>query len=139
MSKFNDQDLYITIKEASLVSGYSSSRIRQLIRKNEIEAKLMYSSVGKYWVVSREDILRYKKHRLQESGETVGEAKQQEVVAKDSIDILTHLLSVFVKDVETKSEPIVLLSSGVNRSVSKKLKRHSTINTNTYPISFSIQ
>jgi hypothetical protein len=55
-------DKYITLREASLISGYNSDYLSSLIRSGRIYGK----KVGKNWLTTEADIRKY----LQEAGET---------------------------------------------------------------------
>ncbi len=48
---------FITLKEASLLSGYSSDYLGQLIRKGKLEGKQVYANVA--WMTTREAIDSY--------------------------------------------------------------------------------
>jgi hypothetical protein len=48
---------YITLKEASELSGYSPDYIGQLIRRGKISGKQVYANVA--WVTTKDDLLDY--------------------------------------------------------------------------------
>lgn len=52
---------WITLKEASKVSGYAPDYIGELIRKGKIEGKQIYFNVA--WVTTEEAILEYKERQ----------------------------------------------------------------------------
>jgi hypothetical protein len=54
---------YITLKEASKLSGYSSDYIGQLIRQGKIEGKQVYSNVA--WVTTKKALAGYLKKSKQ--------------------------------------------------------------------------
>ena len=56
MGKEPEQN-YITLKEASKISGYSADYIGQLIRRGKLEGKQVYNNVA--WVTTKEAIDNY--------------------------------------------------------------------------------
>ena len=64
---------YISLKEASEVSGYSSDYIGQLIRKGKLNGKQVYSSVA--WTVEKNDLVEYLKQNRSSENTTDGNGK----------------------------------------------------------------
>jgi hypothetical protein len=50
-------DGYITLKEASQISGYSADYIGQLIRKGKIKGKQVYTNIA--WVTTEDELRAY--------------------------------------------------------------------------------
>jgi excisionase family DNA binding protein len=60
MEKTNLED-WLTVREASEVSGYATEYIRQLIRDGDIDAE----KKGFSWLVNRESLEKYKDKKTQ--------------------------------------------------------------------------
>jgi|GEM_PF-2953995 len=81
LEKINIKEKYITLKQAALLSGYSSDYIGQLIRQGKIAGKQVYNSVA--WVTTDEEIRRYL--HLKEKGENPSEIRSTYLRVKHNI------------------------------------------------------
>ncbi len=69
---------YITLKEASALSGYSSDYIGQLIRNGKISGKRVYANP--VWMTTRDDLFEYL--NLNRSNDNLGEKKLNNLSSK---------------------------------------------------------
>lgn len=81
LGKINLKEKYITLKQAAILSGYSSDYVGQLIRQGKIAGKQVYSSVA--WVTTDEEIKRYL--HLKEKGENPSEIRSSYLRIKHNI------------------------------------------------------
>lgn len=63
------QENFISLKEASKISGYSPDYIGQLIRSGKISGKQVYTNVS--WVTTPEAVLAYKQGKEQQKSDKV--------------------------------------------------------------------
>ena len=69
MAKENKQ--YITLKEASELSGYSPDYVGQLIRGGKLHGKQVFQNVA--WMTTEEDLRAYMDKRRRAAGKEAGE------------------------------------------------------------------
>lgn len=81
LEKINIKEKYITLKQAAILSGYSSDYVGQLIRQGKIAGKQVYNSVA--WVTTDEEIRRYL--HLKEKGENPSEIRSTYLRIKHNI------------------------------------------------------
>lgn len=99
--KMGKKDSYISLKEASKITGYSSDYIGQLIRAGKVPGKQMYTNVS--WVTTEEAILEYFEKAKK------GERIDSHEGSSRSGDIISLYLIPFYKTVLTIAAIVLLL------------------------------
>jgi hypothetical protein len=106
---------YLSLKEASELTGYSSDYVGQLIRSGKIEGKQVYSHVS--WVTTKDALDAYMNKN--------GKVPRTPVKHGDPYARVTKLLSVMTKTVLVASVCLVLflgyvLAVAVDRSIEER-------------------
>lgn len=80
---------YITLKEASKISGYSADYIGQLIRKGKIPGRQIYTNIA--WVTTEESIRDYlEKEGRGGKGNVSQEDEQDPFTQDEELDLESH-------------------------------------------------
>jgi hypothetical protein len=92
---------YISLKEASKISGYSPDYIGYLIRTGKIPGKMVYTGVS--WQTTREAILDYKNRQQKKKGKANLKEKINEGFSslKSRVGFELNLLKMFLKEFKT--------------------------------------
>jgi len=98
----NKPKKYISLKEASKLSGYSSDYIGQLIRGGKLGGKKVYSSVA--WVTTEDAVKKYLEKAKAENGSGNGKKDKKVVIQLENKEIdvnkfskyLMYLILIFV-------------------------------------------
>jgi len=92
---------YISLKEASRISGYSPDYIGYLIRTGKIPGRMVYTGVS--WQTTREAILAYKNRQQRKKGKTTFKEKVSESLSslKRRVSFELNLLKMFLKEFKT--------------------------------------
>ena len=96
--KRNSDSEYISLKEASKISGYSPDYIGYLIRTGKIPGRMVYTGVS--WQTTREAILAYKNRQQRKKGKTTFKEKVSESLSsfKRRAGFELNLLKMFLKE-----------------------------------------
>jgi len=96
--KKNSDSEYISLKEASKISGYSPDYIGYLIRTGKIPGRMVYTGVS--WQTTREAILAYKNRQQRKKGKTTFKEKVSESLSsfKRRAGFELNLLKMFLKE-----------------------------------------
>ena len=99
--KKNSDSEYISLKEASKISGYSPDYIGYLIRTGKIPGRMVYTGVS--WQTTREAILAYKNRQQRKKGKTTFKEKVSESLSslKRRVSFELNLLKMFLKEFKT--------------------------------------
>jgi len=92
---------YISLREASKISGYSSDYVGYLIRTGKIPGRMVYTGVS--WQTTREAILAYKNRQQRKKGKTNFREKINEGLSslKSRLGFEFNLLKMFFKEFKT--------------------------------------
>ncbi len=88
------QENFISLKEASKISGYSPDYIGQLIRSGKISGKQVYTNVS--WVTTPEAVLAYKQGKEQQKSDKVS-LKEYLVTRQRKMRMELDILLLFFK------------------------------------------
>jgi hypothetical protein len=89
---------YISLREASKISGYSPDYVGYLIRTGKIPGRMVYTGVS--WQTTREAILAYKNRQQRKKGKTNLKEKMGEGLnsLKSRLEFEFNLLKMFFKE-----------------------------------------
>jgi hypothetical protein len=92
---------YISLREASKISGYSPDHIGYLIRTGKIPGRMVYTGVS--WQTTREAILAYKNRQQKKKGKANLKEKINEGFSslKSRVGFELNLLKMFLKEFKT--------------------------------------
>jgi hypothetical protein len=127
LEKINSKEKYITLKEAALLSGYSSDYVGQLIREGKIAGKQVYYNIA--WVTTRDEISRYL--HLKEKGANPSEIRGLFLRFKHSISNWLFTLQPVVLFKSFLYAVVILLAVFSALLISANLKQNQIIKTNS--------
>jgi hypothetical protein len=92
---------YISLREASKISGYSPDYVGYLIRTGKIPGRMVYTGVS--WQTTREAILAYKNRQQKKKGKANLKEKINEGFSslKSRVGFELNLLKMFLKEFKT--------------------------------------
>ena len=96
--KEKEREKWISLREASKISGYSPDYIGYLIRTGKIPGRMVYTGIS--WQTTREAILAYKNRQQRKKGNMTLKEKMKEVLnsLKSRLKFELHLLKMFFKE-----------------------------------------
>lgn len=106
---------YITLKEAAVLSNYSSDYIGQLIRSGKLEGKQVYSNIA--WVTTEDALYDYMKNKgkSQSTEETKGSVDLVDVMQSPLFKQLLRVVIVFAAALLIVA--FFILSVGIDRTL----------------------
>jgi len=99
--KEKGDEKYISLREASKISGYSPDYVGYLIRTGKIPGRMVYTGVS--WQTTREAILAYKNRQQRKKGKANLKEKINEGFSslKSRVGFELNLLKMFLKEFKT--------------------------------------
>jgi NADH:ubiquinone oxidoreductase subunit len=96
--KEKEGEKWISLREASKISGYSPDYIGYLIRTGKIPGRMVYTGVS--WQTTREAILAYKNRQQRKKGKMTLKEKMEEELnsLKSRLKFEFNLLKMFFKE-----------------------------------------
>jgi hypothetical protein len=96
--KEKEGEKWISLREASKISGYSPDYIGYLIRTGKIPGRMVYTGVS--WQTTREAILAYKNRQQRKKGKMTLKEKMGERLnsLKSRLEFELNLLKMFFKE-----------------------------------------
>jgi hypothetical protein len=96
--KDKEGEKWISLREASKISGYSPDYIGYLIRTGKIPGRMVYTGVS--WQTTREAILAYKNRQQRKKGKMTLKEKMEEGLnsLKSRLKFELNLLKMFFKE-----------------------------------------